>query len=144
MKYRIGADTNVLFSGFYFSGPPEEVVRKILRNECVLFTSEYLAEELKEVAMRKRTDMETVRKFLELSNVRVLPDEEYDNMESSEEAEKLVRDAKDRPVFAFASHTLKHGIIDYFLSGDNDLLEEKVRKALKGRLISAREFLELT
>ena len=141
MHYRIGADTNILFSGIYFQKRVGEVLGMVSRSECTLTISEYVRDELLLVAAREGRSPKSIGALLELENVFLLPDRLYARKEVFATAKKLVRDEEDVPVFAAAHYLLKNDRIDYFLSGDEDLLTEKVRKALQGRMLTAAEFL---
>ncbi len=143
MQYRIGADTHVLFSGLCFRGPVHELLRMVLLREAGLFLSQYIVDETKAVFLRRNRPEALIDALLGLPNVSVLSDDVYDSSSIFEEGRRRVRDAMDAPVFAFAAYALRSSIIDYFVTGDGDLLTPGVRKALGGRIMAPSDFLKL-
>ena len=143
MRYRVGLDTNVLFSGLYFGGNPGEIIKMVENDECVLVLPEYVWNELRMVAERKGVDIAPVELLQKLGNVKTMLDSSYFKQENFALAKELVRDEKDRPVFAFELHALRRNLIDYLVSGDGDLLTKEVRTAINGRVVAPAEFLEI-
>lgn len=143
MRFSIGADTNVLFSGLYFGGTASSVINLIRFKKADLYQSEFLKDELVEVSKRNGMPLSVAELFYSLDNVHVITDASYYSKREFAAAEKLVRDEKDVPVYVFAKKLLDLRKIDYFVTGDRDLLQEKVRKTLSGKLVSLREFNEL-
>lgn len=143
MHYRLGADTNVLFSGLFFDGGPNRLLGFVLRKEATLFLSQYVVDELREVIARKKAPSDSFHRLLELSNARVLSDDHYASKALFSEGKRLVRDKMDVPVFAFAAYLLRSGLADYFVTGDDDLLTGGVCRALEGKIISPSAWLEL-
>ncbi|KKW37666.1 MAG: hypothetical protein UY87_C0087G0005 [Candidatus Peribacteria bacterium GW2011_GWC2_54_8] len=143
MRFSIGADTNVLFSGLYYGAAASSLIEAVRFNKIDLYQSEYLRDELFEVSVRNRMPLETAMLFYNLANVHVVTDDSYYSKEEFDEAKPLIRDEKDIPVYVFAKKLLSVGKIDYFVSGDKDLLQAKVRKSLQGKIVSLAEFNEL-
>ena len=143
MHLNIGADANIVFSALYFGGRAAPFFNAVNLNKIDLYQSEYLKDELVAVAKRKYLPKNNLELFYSLSNVHVITDASYYSKIEFEAALKLVRDAADVPVFVFAKKMLSAGKIDFFVTGDNDLLEEKVRLALADKIISLAEFNEI-
>lgn len=141
MSYQknIAADTNVLFSGLFYRGPPNSLIKAVQRGETRLHMSEYLRDELVEVVRGKAANIGSVAAFLNLPNVRVIADSNYDSDDFFGLAAELVRDKKDWPVFAFAKFSLERQLIDFFVTGDKDLLTPNVRRELKGKIVTVNE-----
>lgn len=142
MHFNVGADTNVLFSGLYYGRMAEPFTRAIQFDTVDLYQSEYLRDELVTVCRRKRLPLEPLEKLYSFANVHVITDASYYSKIEFEAAEKLVRDAKDIPVFVFAKKMISLGKIDFFVSGDRDLLQEEVRRELNYKILDLREFNE--
>ncbi len=143
MHFRVGADTNLLFSGLFFAGAPHDFLERVLRKELTLFLSQYVVDELLDVLRQKNVSEESFQKLLELENVRVFSDDHYISKALFTEGRGLVRDLNDVPVYAFAAYGLRTGIFDYFVTGDADLLVPPLRKALAGKMVSVPEFFEV-
>lgn len=138
----IGVDTNILFSGLYYQGKPYKIVQEVVRNQVNVCISEYIRSEIIRVIARVNVPEITVREFFEMPNVRVISDLNYEIEKLYQEAEEIVRDQKDWPVYAFAKFALENKLIEKFITGDFDLLTPEVRNALDNRICSAMEFLE--
>ena len=143
MHFSVGADTNVLFSGIYFAGVASTLVNFVRFKKVDLYQSEYLRDELVEVARRNSLPLKPFEPFYSFDNVHIITDRSYYSKEEFASAGKLVRDKKDVPVYVFAKKMLSLKKIDYFVTGDKDLLEEKVKKSLDWKMISIREFNEI-
>ena len=143
MHYRVGADTNILFSGLFFTGAPHDFLKRVLRKDLTLFLSQYVVDELLDVLGQKKVSDESFRRLLELENVRVFSDDHYASKALFSEGKRLVRDLKDVPVYAFAAYGLRTGVFDYFITGDADLRVPKVKAALHNKVLSVSEFLGL-
>ncbi len=144
MSYQknIAADTNVVFSGLYFRGLPNSLIRAVQRGEARLHISEYVRDELVEAARSKAVNVNSIAALLNLPNVRVVADSNYGSGEFFGPAAELVRDRKDWPVFAFAKFILSSGAVDYVVTGDDDLLTPAVREALDRKIVTVRELFE--
>lgn len=141
MRYRLAFDTNVLFSALFFGKKAGEALYTILANQHYLICSEYIRDELLEVIRRKGLSVVPAQKLFALSNVKTLPDSTYASRKNFDSCKKIIRDEKDVPVLAFAKHALENNLVDFFISGDNDLLEPKVRRFAETRILSLSEFL---
>lgn len=143
MRLNIGADTNLLFSGLYYGKTAGKIVELVRFNRVEFYQSEYLRDELLLVSRRNAMPAFVLEKFYSLDNVRVITDDSYHSKQEFESAKKIVRDPKDIPVYVFAKKLLSLQKIDYFVSGDSDLLQEKVRASLANKIVSVREFNEI-
>ena len=139
----VGADTNVLFSGFYYGGSARKLLELVRFGKIDFWQSEYLKDELVEIAKRNGMNLRVLGFFYPLENVHIVTDESYFSKEEFASAGKLVRDRKDVPVYVFAKKMLSLHKIDFFVTGDNDLLQEDVRASLSNKIISLSEFNEL-
>ena len=140
MPEKLGVDTNVLVSALFFGGSLEWLALKAVRGDAEFYFSEYVRDEVYCFILEKRLSKEVFDEFLSLKNVHVVADADCDEARLFEEARRLVRDAKDRPVFALAKRLFEAKAVDLFISGDKDLLTPNVRKALAGKLLSPAEF----
>lgn len=140
MSLSVGADANIVFSALYFGGRANLFFDAVKMNNVELYQSEYLRDELAAVARRKQLPARPLELFYSLRNVHVITDASYYSRAEFANASKLVRDAEDVPVFVFAKKMLSAGKIEWFVTGDKDLLEEGVRTALENKIISLSEF----
>ncbi len=143
MRYRLGLDTNVLYSGIFYGGPPAEIMDLIEEDDADLVFHEFARDELRGVLHRHRRSEIPLEDLLVLENVRLVFDADYATPGNLSEAKTLCRDAKDVPHLAFALNALRHNVIDYFITGDSDLLTPAIRKASKNRVVTPAEFLKL-
>lgn len=142
MKVSVGADTNILFSAIFYGGAGAPLVQAIKFKKIEFYQSEYIRDELVAIAKRKGMPLKALQLFYDLDNVHIVKDSSYFSKQEFSDAKKIVRDEKDVPVFVFAKKLLELKKIDCFVSGDQDLLEEKVKKALFEKMLSLREFNE--
>lgn len=137
----LGVDTNVLFSALFYQGKPHKILEKVVRAEVKLWISEYIQNELLGVVNRLSLSKEIAVEFFSLQNVRIVADEGYCTPKALAEAEKIVRDKKDAPIYAFAKFALERKMIDEFITGDLDLLTAEVRKQLNNQIKTPAEYL---
>lgn len=143
MALNFGADTNILFSGIYFRGKAGNFIDAVRFKKIELYLSEYIRDELFEVAKRNNFPLKVLNLFYDLGNVHIIRDSSYFSKEEFAKAKDLVRDLKDVPVYLFAKKMISLGKMDFFVSGDKDLLEEKIKKFLSNKIISLSEFNEM-
>ncbi len=132
---RVMLDTNIIISAALFpNGRAAAALLKALSPPYEAVTCDYVVDELRRKFREKFPDKMTeldafLYAFLSAIRITSTPEEEVD-------AEKEIRDSKDRPILraALASNA------DYFLTGDKDFLESAVEDP---RIISVAEFLSL-
>ncbi len=132
---RVMLDTNIIISAALFpNGRAAAALLKALSPPYEAVTCDYVVDELRRKFREKFPDKMTeldafLYAFLSAIRITSTPEEEVD-------AEKEIRDPKDRPILraALASNA------DYFLTGDKDFLESAVEDP---RIISVAEFLSL-
>ena len=129
---KIVVDTNVLISGIFFGGKPEEVLKLSFRNDITAYVTEEIDKEYRRVIqeMQKRTRREIPQSALEGFVLKA------ENVASKERIE-VCRDPDDNKFIecAVAANAL------YIVSGDKDLLDLKKYRGV--RILTAAEFLEL-
>jgi len=143
MKPGIGADTNILFSGLYFGKAASSIIRLVRFKKTDLFVSEYIKDELLAICKRKNLPLKVLSIFFSLDNVHIIKDESYFDKEKFKDAKILIHDEKDVPIYCFAKKMFEYNKIEYFITGDKDLLDEKVRNSAHGRILSLAEFNEI-
>lgn len=139
MLSKISADTNVLFSGLYYGGAAAPLLEAVRNCELDFYQSEYLKNEIVFVCRRSYRPLAPVAAFYFLPNVHVVI-ERPPTEEEYAWAQKLVRDLKDVPGFLFAKKMVDANAIDFFVTGDKDLLQPAVRKACRNRIITLQQF----
>ena len=129
---KIVVDTNVLISGIFFGGKPEEVLKLCFRNNITAYVTDEIVKEYRRVVqeMQKRTRREIPQSALEGFILKT------ENVASKERIE-VCRDPDDNKFIecAVAANAL------YIVSGDKDLLDLKKYRDVK--ILTAAEFLEL-
>ena len=132
---RVMIDTNIFISAVLFpDGKASASLKKALSSPYQPVTCDYVIDELRRKFVEKFPDrISELDSFLDASlsviNVVKTP-------ETIVDAEKLIRDAKDRPILRAA---LDAGA-DLFLTGDKDFLESSVKDP---RIISVAQFLDM-
>lgn len=116
-------DANTLVSGIVFSGPEHEFLKKGIRKELELVTSEDVIEEIVEVMNRKFPEKAFfLKEFLKLANIKIIKRNAYEKSIEKQRA----RDVEDRHVLAAA---LASGC-DAVVTEDKDLLVLRKYKRL--------------
>ena len=142
MRHAVACDTGVLFSGLFWGGKPGRVLEAVEREEALLLISEYIRDELAAVIAEHGLGTGSLEKLLRLDNVRVIGDGAYASRENFDEARRFVRDAADRPVYAFFLELLKRSQADFFVSSDADLLEIARPSPLFGKIVTPARYCE--
>lgn len=140
-------DTNILYSGILFEGLESILLDLAQTRRINLFTCEYVVRELSGVFKKRGLSTELLREYFTYSNIRVIADRDIEGdikfLEHLETAKKTVSDVKDRPIFVFARIMLSKDHNTYLVSGDRDLLNQKVREELEGKVKTTREMIKL-
>ena len=130
-KVRVVVDTNILISSIFWSGNPYSIIQKGIEQEILIFTSEDILQELKNVLERdfevSSTEIEDIISGFTLFLHRVEPTEKIDFVKD---------DPKDDIILECAVESKSH----YIVSGDKHLLKLGEFRGVK--IISARQFLD--
>ena len=130
---KIVCDTNILVSGFMYSGNEREIIRKISLGEVINFTSKELLLEFASVIKRKKfklnkDEQRRILKFLiEISEI----------VEPTKTINIIKEDPADNRVIEVALESRSR----YIISGDKHLLNLRKYKNIK--ILSAREFIDI-
>lgn len=111
-------DANVLISGLFWKGAPQQVYRAAIREAFLPITTDALIEEFRTVLMRSKFEPNLTQ--LRLSVEQIIGDFQSfsERVQPAEIPLDDVRDPKDRAILACAVG----GNADYVISGDKDLL----------------------
>ncbi|MBQ7501678.1 putative toxin-antitoxin system toxin component, PIN family [bacterium] len=128
-------DTNILISAVLFPGgrASAALMRALLPPYQPIVCS-YIIDELHHKFQEKFPHKQTELKAFLYSSMNII--HVIETPEEVSDAEKKIRDIKDRPILRAA---VNYGV-DYLLTGDKDFLEAKIKKPI---IISAADFLEL-
>lgn len=143
MPLCLTADTNIVFSGLYFGGSAKPLIQAISIGRVDIYQSEYLQNELTRISVEHGFTQHVIDAFYALPNVHVITEDQTYSLQDYEIAKQLVRDPKDVPVYLFAKAMLQARRIDYFATGDGDLLTRKVKETLPGKVITLAELNQL-
>lgn len=128
---KIVCDTNVLVSGFMYSGNEREVIKKIYEGEIINFTSRELIIEFVRVIRRRKfrlTEKEQKRILEFLIEI-------SENVKPKKRINVIKEDSEDNRVIECALESKA----DYIISGDWHLLTMKRYKGIK--ILNAKRFL---
>lgn len=128
---KIVCDTNVLVSGFMYSGNEREVIKKIYEGEIINFTSRELIIEFVRVIRRRKfrlTEKEQKRILEFLIEI-------SENVKPKKRINVIKEDSEDNRVIECALESKA----DYIISGDRHLLTMKRYKGIK--ILNAKRFL---
>ena len=130
---RVMIDTNIFISAVLFpKGRAAAALSKALVSPYQPLTCDYVVEELKRKFTEKFPDR--IKELNDFLNSALQAIEIASTPRIIHDAERLIRDKKDRPILRAA---LDAGA-DVFLTGDKDFLESSVKDP---RIISVNEFL---
>ena len=144
-KIRVIIDTNIFFSSIFFpNGNERRLLELADRGMWQIIVCDYVLEEIQLVLERKGINPELALNLLDtyrnIIHMGMGPEAYHDIRPLASE---LVSDRKDWPMFVFAKLLMENHGLTFLVSGDSDLNSEQVRKALYGRAMRAREFLEI-
>ncbi len=134
-KYRVFLDTNTLISGIFFSGNEEKLIALSEQGKLTLVVSDFVLEELVDVAERFGVPPEISRDFLLETDLEVVYWKEYQNR--IDESKNLIRDEKDVPILAAVLASKP----DYLITGDKDFHTTKIKNMIQ--IIRTLELLKL-
>jgi len=127
-KPRVAIDTNVLISGFYWSGTPKQIISLWLKGKFKLYVSPGTAAELINLLIRFGVPQEQIRnikKILVTHSIRIIPQQKV----------FLCRDPKDNQFLELCLAASA----DYLITGDKDLLV--LKKFQQTQIFSPKQFL---
>lgn len=105
---------------------------------------DYVYEETKLVFERKNIDSKLINGFLEtFHNIHLIEVNIAEEHELIALAKRFVQDRKDRPIFVVAKKIMERDKTTFLVSGDEDLLTEKVNNELYGRVKRTVQMLRL-
>lgn len=126
---KVVVDTNVLFSGIFFKGKPNLVLKGVLFEQVTAISSPVLLAELTEVLRKKasypKERIDQITKQLEELCILVQPSKVI----------QVCRDPNDNRVL----ETAIEGNCDYIVTGDRDLLD--LKKYQNIQILTPTEFL---
>jgi len=125
---RVVIDTNVLISGFYWSGIPKRIINLWLKGKFRLYVSPGTAAELISLLIRfevPRTKIKNIKKILITHSVRIIPQQKV----------TVCRDPKDNQFLELCLAASA----DYLITGDKDLLI--LKKFHQTQIFSPKQFL---
>ena len=125
---RVVIDTNVLISGFYWSGIPKRIINLWLKGKFKLYVSPGTAAELISLLIRfgvPQTKIRNIKKILIAHSVRIIPKQKV----------TLCRDPKDNQFLELCLAASA----DYLVTGDKDLLV--LKKFHQTQIFSPKQFL---
>ncbi|OIN88889.1 putative toxin-antitoxin system toxin component, PIN family [Candidatus Beckwithbacteria bacterium CG_4_10_14_0_2_um_filter_47_25] len=125
---RVVIDTNVLISGFYWSGIPKRIINLWLKGKFRLYVSPGTAAELISLLIRfevPRTKIKNIKKILVTHSVRIIPQQKV----------TVCRDPKDNQFLELCLAASA----DYLITGDKDLLI--LKKFHQTQIFSPKQFL---
>lgn len=76
-KLRVFLDTNTIISGIFFSGDEEKLIELSEKGKLTLVVSDFVLEEIKEVAERFGVPAEISKDFLSETDLEVIMREDY-------------------------------------------------------------------
>ncbi|MBU1322875.1 putative toxin-antitoxin system toxin component, PIN family [Patescibacteria group bacterium] len=127
-KPRVVIDTNVLISGFYWSGTPKQIVSLWLKGKFKLYVSPGTAAELISLLIRfgvPQTKIRNIKKILVTHSIKVIPQQKV----------FLCRDPKDNKFLELCLSAPA----DYLITGDKDLLV--LKKFGSTQIVTPKQFL---
>ena len=139
-------DTNILYSGLLYEGLESDLLEL---GHCMmvrLYVSEYVLDELAGVFERKGLPTAAAEQIISYYRITVISNEE--NRKNGKyrqylaESKRYIHDPKDRPVYVFAKTLMEGDETTYLVTGDKDLLDERVKKALGDRVLRTNELMK--
>ena len=132
---RVMIDTNIFISAILFpNGKASSALKKALTQPYQPVTCDYVIDEMRRKFHEKFPDRITELDAFLYASLSII--DLVKTPETISDAEKLIRDEKDRPILRAA---LDAGT-DLFLTGDKDFLESSVTDP---RIISVADFLDM-
>src|SRR3989344_6539542 len=127
---RVIIETNVLLSGLFFKGNERKLLEHSVLGRVELIVPEHVLLETRNIIARKAGKMGNSEDALAaldiiIGRAKIAKIAEYAG--SLKKASGMIRDKKDAPILA-AVLSLEH---DYFVSGDKDFLELRLRTHIK-------------
>jgi len=125
---RVVIDTNVLISGFYWSGTPKQIIRLWLKGKFRLYASPGTAAELISLLIRfevPQAKIRNIKKILTTHSIRIIPQQKV----------IFCRDPKDNQFLELCLAASA----DYLVTGDKDLLV--LKKFGQTQIFSPKQFL---
>lgn len=141
-------DTNTLYSGILYEGPESDLLEMGRSTMVGLYVSEYVYDELRGVFARRGLSVSSLEQMMGYFKITVIPNDEIRGNERYHqylaESKKLIDDPKDRPVYVFAKTMVEVDETTYLITGNKDLLNDRVKTAFCGRVLKIKEFIEKT
>lgn len=130
------ADTSTAISGLLWSGPPGEILKGAVDGRWIIYASDEIVAELKEVLIRPKFQPRLARLSTTAESVLsdLIPYLHLTVVSGPPSIQS--RDAKDDIFLACA----EAAGVDYLISGDSDLLA--IGQIGKTRIVTARDFLD--
>ena len=125
---RVVIDTNVLISGFYWSGAPKQIISLWLKGKLKLYVSPGTAAELISLLIRfgvPQTKIRNIKKLIITHSARIIPQQKV----------TVCRDPKDNQFLELCLTA----VADYLVTGDKDLLI--LKKFHQTQIFSPKQFL---
>lgn len=143
-SFKLVIDTSTFFSAIYNKKGNEAYLCEIAdEGMCSIYIVDYVLEEMKEIFKRKNMDFTFVSELLDTYN-NIFVHELLDlNEEEIKSSKKLIDDPEDRPIFIFALRMINQHENTYFVSGDKGFFKNKVKEALRFKILKTREFIEI-
>ena len=142
-KAKVIVDTNIIFSAiFYKDGNEYRLFELADKSKLEIIIMRYVYEECIGILERKGIDpslfVEFIETFQNITLKELAPDKYHSQ---SEKASKIIRDAKDVPLFIFAEGEISKNEGTYLVSGDKDFHTKQVKTALGDRVYTAKELI---
>ncbi len=141
---KVVIDTSTFFSATYNRKGNEAYLFELAdEGSCSIFIVDYVLEEMREIFKRKNLDFAFVSELLDTYDNIYIHELVDLNEEEIKLAKRLIDDLEDRPIFIFALRMIDEHENTYFVSGDKGFFKEKVKEALKFKVLKTREFIKM-
>lgn len=128
---KIVVDTNVIISGIFFGGAPEQILKAIVSSKVIACATKEIVDEYLEIVdemiLRKQGDLDRNLLMPLLNSLEMIEPVTHIELSRDPDDDKFIECAKDADAL-------------YIVSGDKDLLDIKQYDDI--RIITAKEFLE--
>ena len=140
---KVVIDTSTFFSAIYNRKGNEAYLFELAdEGLCSILIVDYVLEEMKEIFKRKKLEFTFVTELLDTYNNISIHELIPLNTEEIILAKRLIDDMEDRPIFIFALRMIDEHENTYFVSGDKGFFKDKVKEALKFKVLKTRELIK--